>query len=130
MSRILKGIFSVVAVSLTFGAVQLAFGHDLKSKFNSFVGASQESVNRAVKADRLARASAASTATQTIAIHVDRLPEMSILVRIPAKEASTGTPAAIRVKGERKAASTFACEPVVSVLTDIARHLQPGRCLT
>jgi hypothetical protein len=130
MSRILKGIFSVVAVSLTFGAVQLAFGQDLKSRFNSFVRAPQESVNRTVKADRLARASAASTATQTIAIHVDRLPKTSILVRIPAKEASTGAPAVIRVKDERKAASTFACEPVVSVLTDIARQLQPGRCLT
>jgi hypothetical protein len=130
MSRIVKGIFSVVAVSLTFGAVQLAFGQDLKSRFNSLVGAPQESVNRAVKADRLARTSAAALATQTIAIRVDRLPETSILVRIPAKEAGTGAPAVIRFKGERKAASTFACEPVVSVLTDIARQLQPGRCLT
>jgi hypothetical protein len=128
MSRIVKGFFAVVAVLLIFGAVQLAFGQDLKSRFKSLVTAPEETVNRAVKADRLPPATAPSAATQTIAIHVDRFPETSLLVRIPAKEAST--PAVIRVKYERKAASTIACEPVVSVLTDIARRLQPGRCIT
>jgi hypothetical protein len=31
---------------------------------------------------------------------------------------------------EQKAKATVACEPVVSVLTDIAKRLQPGRCVT
>jgi hypothetical protein len=130
MSPIAKGIFAVIAVSLTFGAVQLAFGQDLKSRFTSFASAPKETVGGTGKADRLARAPSPSTATQTIAIHVDRLPETSILVRIPAQEASTSAPAAIRIKDGRKASSTIACEPVVSVLTDIAKHLEPGRCVT
>ncbi len=130
MSQIVRGIVAVIAVSLTFGAVQLAFGQDLKSKFKSFAGPPEETVGRAAKADRLARAPSPSMATRTIAIHVDRLPETAILVRIPAKQASIGAPAVIHFKDERKASSTIACEPVVSVLTDIAKRLQPGRCVT
>ena len=131
MSRIVKGIFSVVAVSLTFGAVQLAFGHDLKSRFKSFAGVPREdTVGRTGKADRLARAATAPTTTQTIAIHVDRLPETSILVRIPAKQASSTAPSMFLIKDEPKATSTVACEPMVSVLTEIAKRLQPGRCVT
>ena len=130
MSQIAKGIFAVVAVSLTFGAVQLAFGHDLTSRFKSFAGAREETVNRTGKADRLVRTATPSSATQTIAFHVDRFPTTSILVRIPAKEASTTAPGVIRIKDERKATSTIACEPVVSVLTEIAKRLQPGRCVT
>ena len=128
MSQIAKGIFAVVAVSLTFGAVQLAFGHDLKNRLTSFASAAPESVNRAVKADRLGPATGLSTSTQTIAFHVDRFPETSILVRVPVKQASNPVPV-IPVKDERKA-TAVACEPVVSVLTEIARRLQPGRCVT
>ena len=130
MSQKAKAIFAVVAVSLTFGAVQLAFGHDLKNRLKSFAGTSLETVNRAGKADRLARATTPATATQTVAFHVDRFPTTSILVRVPAKEAISTSPASIQFKDGRKAASTVACEPVVSVLTEIAKRLQPGRCVT
>jgi len=129
MSRIAKGIFVVAAVSLTFGVVELAFGHDLKNRFRSLAGASEETVNGFAKADRLARAATASVATQTIAFHVERFPTTSILVRVPAKEASSSVSGVVRIKDERKAA-TVACEPVVSVLTEIAKRLQPGRCVT
>jgi hypothetical protein len=131
MSPKARGIFAVVAVSLTFGAVQLAFGQDLKNRLKSFASASEDTVNRGVKADRLANTSASPAATQTVAFHVDRFPTTSILVRIPAEKASSSGPAAIQIiKNERKAASTVACEPVVSVLTEIAKQLQPGRCVT
>ncbi len=36
-------------------------------------------------------------------------------------------PAPQQVKDQRR---TIACEPVVSVLTEIAKRLQPGRCIT
>ena len=131
MSQKAKAIFAVVAVSLSFGAVQLAFGQDLKNRIKSFASASQDTVNRGVKADRLARTSASPAATQTVAFHVDRFPTTSILVRIPAEKASGSAPAALQIiKDERKTASTVACEPVVSVLTEIAKSLQPGRCVT
>ena len=129
MSWTVKGIFAVAAVSLTFGAVQLAFGHDLKNRFRSLASASGETVNRSAKADRLARAATAFVATQTIAFHVERFPTTSILVRVPAKEASSTVRDLVRIKDERRAA-TVACEPVVSVLTEIAKRLQPGRCVT
>jgi hypothetical protein len=131
MSQIAKGIFAVVAVSLTFGAVQLAFGQDLKNRLKSLASAAPETVNRTVKTDRLAPLTpSSSTSTQTIAFHVDRFPETSILVRVPVKQASNPTvPGVIRVKDERKA-TAIACEPVVSVLTEVAKRLQPGRCVT
>lgn len=129
MPQIAKGIFALVAVSLTFGAVQLAFGQDLKNKLKSFASAAPETVNRAVKADRLAPLTLPATSSQTIAFRVDRLPETSILVRIPAKQATNPAPGVIRLKDQRKAMAV-ACEPVVSVLTEIARHLEPGRCVT
>ena len=131
MSQKAKAIFAVVAVSLSFGAVQLAFGQDLKNKLKSFASASEDTVNRGVKADRLTRTIASPAATQTVAFRVDRFPTTSILVRIPAEKASSSTPAAIQIiKEQRKAASTVACEPVVSVLTEVAKSLQPGRCVT
>jgi hypothetical protein len=132
MSQIAKGIFAVVAVSLTCGAVQLAFGQDLTNRLRSFASASPESVSRAAKTDRLARVATPPITTQTIAFHVDRFPATSILVRVPAKDASNSTapaPGVIQIKDQRKAA-TVACEPVVSVLTEIAKRLEPGRCVT
>jgi hypothetical protein len=129
MSQIAKGIFAVVAVSLTCGAVQLAFGQDLTNRLRSFASASPETVDRAGKADRLARAATPPIATQTIAFHVDRFPATSILVRIPARDASNTAPGVIQIKDQRKAAAV-ACEPVVSVLTEIAKQLEPGRCVT
>jgi len=131
MSQKAKAIFAVVAVSLSFGAVQLAFGQDLKNKLKSFASASEDTVNRGVKADRLTRTIASPAATQTVAFRVDRFPTTSILVRIPAEKAGSSAPAALQtIKNDRKAASTVACEPVVSVLTEIAKSLQPGRCVT
>ena len=135
MSQKAQTIFAVVAVSLTVGAVLLAFGQDLKNRLKSLASASQETaqetVNRGGKADRLAPTSASLAGTQTIAIHVDRFPTTSIMVRIPAKQAGSSTaPSPTQIKEERKAASTVACEPVVSVLAEIAKRLPPGRCVT
>jgi len=118
----------VIGVLATVGGAQLASGHDLTVGLGK-AGTINEEVNRAGKADRIAIA--ASTApTRTIAIRVDRLPDTSILVRIPlGQEArSSARPATIFTKEERKA--NVACEPVVSVLTEIAKRLQPGRCVT
>ena len=77
------------------------------------------------------------------------VPGTSVLVRIPvARDEESGkdqgratqravnpgaapegnaAPAAQQLKDQRR---TVACEPVVSVLTEIAKHLQPGRCIT
>ena len=128
MSRVVVGVLGAVGVLATFGAAQLASGHDLTVGLGT-AGTINEEVNRAEKTDRLAIASSPAP-TRTIAIRVDRLPDTSILVRVPlGQEArSSARPATIFTKEERKA--NVACEPVVSVLTEIAKRLQPGRCVT
>jgi len=139
MSTTRNAIWSAIAVSATFGAVQLAFGHDLTSGLRRFSGTSEsgtseQGVNRAAKADRqggLERGLSASSApTRTISFKVDRLADTSVLVRIPRpQEANSTAPAPVVIKTEDQKAKV-ACEPVVSVLTDIAKRLPPGRCIT
>jgi hypothetical protein len=132
MSQMRTGILGAIAVSASFGAVQLASGHDLTSGLRAFAASPAASavtrVNRAAKADRTGPAVATAVPTQTISIHVDRVADTSVLVRIPrAQEARN--PATAPLKSEERKA-TIACEPVVSVLTEIAKRLQPGRCVT
>jgi hypothetical protein len=149
MSQLSRGIFAAVAISLTCGAVQLAAGRDLiRGPQNSVtvpesatnISISNISINRAAKADRAARLAGQAVPTQTISLRLDALADTSILVRVPAakeggnKEARNGSSAppssapAVTKSGSRKMA--VACEPVVSVLTDVAKLLQPGRCIT
>jgi hypothetical protein len=130
MSYLRKGILGAAAVAATFGAAQFAAGEDLTVGMRN-AGAPEQGVNRMAKADRGAILSEAVAPTKTISIQVDRVPETSVLVRIPrSHEAQTNvTPPVVHFKSsERKMA--VACEPVVSVLTEIAKRLQPGRCLT
>jgi len=128
MSQISKGILAACAIALSLGAAQFASGEDLTVGMRT-AGIPDQGVNRAAKTDRAALVAEVAAPTQTIAIHVDRLPDTSILVRIPLNhEAHTSAPAQFEFRGERKMA--VACEPVVSVLTEIAKRLQPGRCVT
>lgn len=130
LSKILSsGIFGAVAVSLTFGAAQLASGLDLASIQQDPVGTPDSAINRMVKADRAVGVAGTAAPTRTISIRLHGLPDTSVLVRIPvAQEARNRAPAPSLKWGDRKMA--VACEPVVSVLTEVARQLQPGRCVT
>ena len=129
MSYTVNGILGVVAVVATFGAVQFASGHDLTVGMRSSDTPLQEEVNRTVKADRAAVVAAMPAQARTISIRLERLPNTSIVVRLPAaREARSTGPALFIKSGERAAA--IACEPMVSVLTEIVRQLQPGRCVT
>ena len=130
MSQIFRGILAAVAVSLTCGAVQFASGRDLPGGALDPAGTPVTSINRAVKADRAAGVKRSEVETQTISIRPQGLSDTSVLVRVPVAQASrNGASAPSLLKsGDRKL--TLACEPVVSVLTEIARRLQPGRCVT
>ena len=131
-------IFGALAAAATLGAVQLAFGHDLADRFQavtepagvaSIDGAS--SINRTAKADREAAPKAAGEA-RTVQFKVDSLADTSVLVRIPVqKDARNLPPVSPAAKpASDKAKKMVACEPVVSVLTEVAKLLQPGRCVT
>ncbi len=134
MSQLVTGVFGAFAVSLACGAVQFASGHDLtgllQERLPGLAGTADASVNRTAKADRAVGVSGPAVPTRTFSLRLDGLADTSILIRIPVeREARDGssTPPATK-SGDRKA--TVACEPVVSVLTEIAKRLQPGRCVT
>jgi hypothetical protein len=132
MSQLSRGIFAAIAVSLTCGAVQFASGRDLSRGQQESVGTPEKTatdINRAAKADRAAGVAGSGVQTQTISLRQDVLSDTSVLIRIPVAQARKGssTPAVTR-SGDRKL--TVACEPVVSILTEVAKQIQPGRCVT
>src|SRR4051812_11173782 len=104
MSQIFSGVIGAVAVSLTFGAIQLASGSDLiaarhavKVNQTSVSAASQtvSDVNRTAKSDRGDWVRSAGQ-TQTIAVRPDGLSETSVLIRLPTevREEARNRPAA------------------------------------
>jgi hypothetical protein len=131
MSRTIKGILGAVAISLTFGAVQFASGHDLTDSLQAFAGPQPTGVNRAAKADRAAAFLLPPAPTRTISFKLDELADTSIMVRIPltVQARSNAAPASLLMKPDAPKPAV-ACEPVVSVLTEVAKRLQPGRCVT
>ncbi len=132
MSQIFKVFFAFLAGSATLGAVQFASGHDLTGFRQIAASSAVSDVNRTAKGDRGAL-KASPGETETITIRAVGLEETSVVVRIPVvKEEARNRPAApaksIPSKPDRKMA--VACEPPVSVLTEVAKLLQPGRCVT
>jgi hypothetical protein len=129
-----KGLFGAIALSLTFGAV--ASGRDLgqqgavgqPSMQVSMTDASTTSINRITKTDRAARVTGAAIQTQTVSLRLNDLANTSVLIRVPVvNDNRSRTPASRQMKSGN---ATVACEPPVSVLTEIAKRLQPGRCVT
>jgi hypothetical protein len=132
MSKIFTGILGAIAVSMSFGAVQFALGRDLSSGMENArapLGTPEAAINRAAKADRPAGISRSAVPTQTISLKLDGLSATSVLVRVPVAQASrNGSYAPSLIPSGSK--PNVACEAVVSVLTEVAKQLQPGRCVT
>jgi hypothetical protein len=129
MSQLATGIFGAIAISLTCGAVQFASGRDLSGVPQASLGVS-EAINRATKADRAVVVAAAGAQTQTISLRLDGVSNTSVLVRIPVFRETRNLPSAPSVTRPGNRKMTVACEPVVSMLTEVAKLLQPGRCIT
>lgn len=133
MSKIFTGILGAIAVSMSFGAVQFALGRDLSGGMENAkaapLGTPEAAINRAAKADRPAGISRSAVPTQTISLKLDGLSDTSVLVRIPVAQAGHGSFVPSMMKSDHDRPSV-ACESVVSVLTEVAKQLQPGRCVT
>jgi hypothetical protein len=134
MSKIFSGILGTLAVTVSLGAAQYASGSDLVglARHSTAVATTPEAtINREAKADR-ADAPANALQTRTISVSVDGLSDTSILVRVPVarKEASNANAPPVPTVSKQPVVRTVACEPVVSVLTEVAKQLQPGRCVT
>src|SRR4051794_38471066 len=120
MTQVSRGILAAVAISLSLGAV--AWGRDRVTVPQAAAGAPETAINRTAKTDRAALLPA-PVQTRTIALRLDALADTLVLIRIPvAKAAPSGS--MINKSGDRKFA--VACEPPVSVLTEVAKLLQPG----
>ncbi|WP_319797141.1 hypothetical protein [Nitrobacter sp.] len=135
MFQVSTGVLGALAVILPFGAMHLPPGHhplgrDLATRADVTAAAV---INRTAKSDR---GSVRSTPVEgrTVSIRIDSLPDASIVIRIPGDNSlvvgERGTSPRVRRAPASQARRAIACEPVVSVLTDIARQLEPGRCVT
>jgi hypothetical protein len=126
MSKLTTCILSAIALSFSSGVSELALGRDLPEATNE---QPTTGINRAAKADRIAAAGGVSQ-TQTISLQLDGFAATSFLVRVPVANGgdnSSSTPPATKLRGGKP---MVACEPVVSLLTEVAKLLQPGRCVT
>jgi hypothetical protein len=139
MSQIFKAILGALAVTTTFGAVQFASGQDLTEGLAGRFQALSEprgatEINRTAKGDREPIVPGTAGPARTVLMKVDSLADTSILIRIPIeKEARNEQPAQPAAKPPARGGAkrmTVACEPVVSVLTEVAKLLQPGKCVT
>lgn len=120
-----------------FSAIQFASGNDLHGTLTDQDKVASNTVNRSAKADR-ASLNTAQTAqvdqqSQTLSFRVHGLSDTSVLLRwagtpAPTKNETVNTRAIPMNPKPQRAA--VACEPPVSVLTDVAKLLQPGRCVT
>ena len=139
MSRLITGISCVLALSLISGVAEFARGRDLSSVAGNLAPISQAlalssrssadtpSVNRGAKADRAASPAGSPATTRTISLRLDAFADTTFLVRIP--EATANPPAVVPLPVKPAInRPTVACEPVVSVLTEVAKRLEPGRC--
>lgn len=143
MSKVSSLVLGVVSGAAMFGAIQYASGNDLRA--SNLRGTLTESdtaisapspalaVNRTAKGDR-DTTPAKLDAGQTLSFHVHGLVDTSVLLRLagPAPKAQTDKPASTKAIpiDTRPRKATVACEPPVSLLTEVARSLQPGRCVT
>ena len=128
MSQISKAALGAIAITLTLGAVQLASGHDLVNRWQAVPEQPIHIVNRAGKADHLADRKPFAVATKTVSLRLNDLADTSVLLRIPSTQARTIKPPTLLRNQSHK--PTLACEPMVSALTEVARLLPPGRCVT
>lgn len=138
MSQIQKVFLGAVAIAATLGAVQLASGHDLADRWYAVADTASpnfapgQNVNRAGKADRLAEIKPAAVPTRTVSMRLNDLADTSVLLRVPAVIETGNAKPPVRLQNQQKvrARPTIACEPMVSSLTEVAKLLQPGRCVT
>lgn len=145
MSQIQKVFLGAVAIAATLGAVQLASGHDLADRWQAVADISSHSsnyapshnvtshnVNRTGKADRLAEIKPAPVPTRTVSMRLNDLADTSVLLRVPAVIETGNAKPPVLLQNQKRIRNkpTIACEPMVSSLTEVAKLLQPGRCVT
>lgn len=135
MSKVSSLVLGMVAGATMFGAIQYASGNDLRGTLTDSDKAASSGVNRTAKGDRASLITTLNEQSQTLSFRVQGLSDTSVLLRMgvapvvaPTKnEAVNIRPLPMNAKPQRAAVG---CEPPVSVLSEMAKMLQPGRCVT
>ena len=128
MSQVRKVLWGAVAITLTLGAVQFASGQDLVNGWQAVSEQPGQIVNRAGKTGRLSGLKPAAVPTKTVSLRLNDLANTSVSLRIASAQVRNTKPPTLLRDQSRK--PTVACEPMVSALTEVAKLLQPGRCVT
>ncbi|MGA2994258.1 hypothetical protein [Bradyrhizobium sp.] len=133
MSRLTTGISGAIALVLISGAAQFALGRDLGMSpvdqlSSGSPAADASAVNRGAKTDRATGPAGSPAVTRTVSLKLSGFSDTTFLLRVPVTSA---TPTAVSATAKRVAPKpAVACEPMVSVLTEVAKQLEPGRCVT
>jgi hypothetical protein len=146
MSYLASGTLGVVAGVLTLGAVHLevAAGNGLlgpaqRGDAARTISTRADSNTVAINVDRSAKGdrdpAVAPVGGLTISFMVPGVSDSSVMVRMPSGAAADAlrkapAPTVGLGKGSSAGKRPVACEPVVSVLTAVAKQLAPGRCVT
>ena len=143
MSQLFSIQRAVVAAALTVAAAPFAMGGELPAwlvrspavaaaSAPTFAGDQANAVERAGKSDRAA-VTRIGVASQTFSIQPSGMNGTSVLVRIvsrkPDRRAKEKPATQLRPRSTTNRPRA-ACEPVVSLLTEVAKRLEPGRCVT
>jgi hypothetical protein len=138
MQKVFLGVVAIAATlgAVQVGAVQLASGHDLADRWQAVADRPTQdaghNVNRSGKADRFADVKQAPVPTRTVSMRLNDLAETSVLLRVRAviETGNAKPPVLLQNRKQSPKRPTIACEPMVSSLTEVAKLLQPGRCVT
>ena len=139
MSQFQNVLLGAVAIAGTLGAVQVGAvqlapgpGHDLADRWQAVADKPDHNVNRSGKSDRLAEVKPRPVQTRTVSMRLNDLADTSVLLRVPAviETGNAKPPMLLQNQKQGRNKPTIACEPMVSSLTEVAKLLQPGRCVT
>lgn len=143
MSQMFSVHRAVIAATLTVAAAPFAMGGELPAwlvRSPAVAAAAPASagnlVNDVVRDGKSDRAPVlrAGVESRTFSIQPSGLDDTSVLVRIvsrkPDRRIDGNTPATSLQPRSTASGPRAACEPVVSMLTEVARQLAPGRCVT
>ena len=126
----------MIALSVISCAAQFALGRDLMPAARDQTRIVQPpsspaypaAVNRGAKADRAASPAILAAQTRTVSLRLDGFSATTFLLRVPMADSNPLSASPSPKSGMRR--PMVACDPVVSVLTDVFKRLQPGRCVT
>ena len=143
MSQKPRVVVAVLATAATLAAVQIAASQSASTATlaDRFEAASERptvepwsgpiwdavGINRTAKGNREAVPRGAAP-SRTVLLKSDPLANTSVLVRFPHQNDTRYLPAPLAKPASAKMAA--ACEPTVSLLTEVAKLLQPGKCVT